>query len=105
MADDSHPVAVHDPLAGVSARRAPALFTPAARGANFKPVFNTGVGLMNAHHGVSTWVLITIAVYFLPFFVAYARRHPQQLAITVLNIVAGWTLVGWVVALVWACID
>lgn len=41
-------------------------------------------------------------VYFLPAIVASSRGHHQATAITVLNLVAGWTLVGWVVALVWA---
>jgi len=40
-------------------------------------------------------VLVTI--------VAGVRNHRQRLAINVLNVVAGWTLIGWVVAFVWAC--
>lgn len=42
-------------------------------------------------------------IYVLPTIVAYRRHHRQTLAITVLNVVLGWTLLGWVVALVWAC--
>lgn len=48
-------------------------------------------------------IIAGLAVYFLPLAVAQHRRHPQSLAIGVLNIVAGWTLLGWIVALVWAC--
>ena len=44
-----------------------------------------------------------VALYFLPGFVAERRKHPQRLAITVLNLLGGWTAVGWLVALVWAC--
>lgn len=48
-------------------------------------------------------ILAGLAMYFLPLAVAQHRRHPQILAIGVLNVVAGWTLIGWIVALVWAC--
>ena len=43
-----------------------------------------------------------LLIYFLPTIVAYGRRHRQKFAILILNIVAGWTFLGWVVALVWA---
>jgi Superinfection immunity protein len=43
-----------------------------------------------------------LGVYFLPAIIALARHHHQRIAILVLNLVAGWTLIGWVVALVWA---
>jgi hypothetical protein len=44
-----------------------------------------------------------LLAYLLPAIVALSRGHHQLLAIFVLNLVAGWTLIGWVVALVWAC--
>jgi hypothetical protein len=48
------------------------------------------------------WVLLLIlGVYFLPTIVA--GRHPNSSAIFVLNLLLGWTFVGWVIALVWAC--
>jgi Superinfection immunity protein len=40
--------------------------------------------------------------YFLPSFVAMARGHQNGTAILVLNLLLGWSFVGWVVALVWA---
>jgi hypothetical protein len=43
------------------------------------------------------------AFYCVPWIVAQCRHHHQTLAIAVLNICLGWTFVGWVVALVWAC--
>lgn len=48
-------------------------------------------------------LLVIFAIYFLPCIVATLRKHRQQLAIFVLNLLLGWTLVGWVVAMVWAC--
>jgi len=46
-----------------------------------------------------------LLLYLLPMCVAGFREHPNFNAITVLNIVAGWTFIGWVVALVWACLE
>lgn len=48
---------------------------------------------------------IVVALYFLPLIIAAWRNMPNAVAISVLNVVAGWTFVGWVVALVWACLD
>jgi Superinfection immunity protein len=44
-----------------------------------------------------------LLLYFLPWFVAWNRNHTNLLAIFVLNFFVGWTFIGWVVALVWAC--
>ncbi len=46
---------------------------------------------------------VAVALYFLPLLVATTRNHVNMLAIGVLNLLLGWTLIGWVVALVWAC--
>jgi hypothetical protein len=51
------------------------------------------------------YLLTLLGVYFLPWIVAKIRRHRQSLAIGVLNLFAGWTLLGWIVAIVWACIQ
>ena len=42
------------------------------------------------------------ALYVLPGFCAYGRRHHNRGAIMVLNLLAGWTFIGWVGAMVWA---
>ena len=46
--------------------------------------------------------LILLALYFLPALVAKSGRHPNSTAIFALNLLLGWTFIGWVVALVWA---
>jgi hypothetical protein len=53
---------------------------------------------------LGTLVLVGLGVLFLfiPTFVAYHRGHPNAMAIFALNLLLGWTFVGWVVALVWA---
>jgi Superinfection immunity protein len=47
-------------------------------------------------------LLISLAVYFFPSFIASKRGHPQYSAIFVLNLLLGWTFIGWVAALVWS---
>lgn len=47
------------------------------------------------------FLLVTIiAIYFVPTFVA--GNHKNKGAIFALNLLLGWTLLGWVAALVWA---
>jgi hypothetical protein len=41
-----------------------------------------------------------LAIYFLPTFCGMKKRNAG--AIFALNLLLGWTLVGWVVSLVWA---
>jgi hypothetical protein len=48
------------------------------------------------------WVVLALAVYMAPAFVAGFRNHPNTAAITVLDLLLGWTFLGWVVALVWS---
>jgi hypothetical protein len=42
-----------------------------------------------------------IAIYFFPATTAAGRRHRNAGAIFALNLLLGWTLIGWVVSLVW----
>lgn len=47
--------------------------------------------------------LFLIAVYFFPAVLAEMRSHHSRGAIFVLNFLLGWTFLGWIIALVWAC--
>lgn len=47
-------------------------------------------------------LIFVIGMYLIPTFVAGARKHHNTPAILALNLLLGWTLLGWVVALVWA---
>ena len=58
----------------------------------------------NGGAGVILLLLVGLAFYFVPAIVAFARGHHQRFAILILNIFAGWTFLGWLGALVWACI-
>ena len=46
--------------------------------------------------------LILIALYFVPSILAHTNKKTNRNAITALNFFLGWTLIGWVIALVWA---
>lgn len=41
-------------------------------------------------------------LYFLPAIIAFARSKRDAVSILVLNLLLGWTAIGWVIALVWA---
>jgi hypothetical protein len=41
-------------------------------------------------------------MYFLPSIIALARHKRDITAIILLNLFLGWTMIGWIVALVWA---
>ena len=46
-------------------------------------------------------VLVT-AGYFLPSIIAGLSNHKNKIAIFVLNLLLGWTFLGWLGALVWS---
>ena len=48
-------------------------------------------------------VWIAIYIYLFPWLVSWCRRHNNSLSIFVMNFFLGWTLVGWVAALIWGC--
>ena len=53
--------------------------------------------------GTLVGLAFSLALLFLPTLVAKSRNHPSTLAIFLVNLFFGWTFVGWVIALVWAC--
>ena len=42
------------------------------------------------------------AIHFLPTIIAALRHSRHVVGIFLLNLFLGWTVVGWVVALIWA---
>ena len=46
--------------------------------------------------------IFLIIVYLIPLIIAGLRNHPNSVAISFLNILAGWTFVGWLIAFVWS---
>jgi hypothetical protein len=56
--------------------------------------------------GLGEWWLllgpIFLAAYFIPFFIAAGRRHRFSTAIGLINLLLGWTGIGWLAAIIWA---
>ena len=48
-------------------------------------------------------IVLTVAafIYFLPAMVAVTRQHPSLVALVTLNVLLGWTVLGWIAALMW----
>ena len=47
-------------------------------------------------------LILLLLLYFLPSFIAHKNKKDNARAITVLNTFLGFTVLGWVLALVWA---
>ncbi|TNH76724.1 hypothetical protein CF141_07035 [Aeromonas hydrophila] len=56
---------------------------------------------MDLFDSVGTLAFIVI-VYFLPLFIAVLRKHRNATAISALNLLLGWTVLGWIGSFVWA---
>jgi hypothetical protein len=55
---------------------------------------------------LAPWLLLLLlAIYFVPSFIAASRRAKRSNAVFFLNLLAGWTVVGWIVAFIWAVAD
>ena len=46
--------------------------------------------------------LLGLLFYFLPWFVASNRNHVNSGMIGFLNLVFGWTILGWILLMLWA---
>ncbi|MBI4599286.1 superinfection immunity protein [Candidatus Uhrbacteria bacterium] len=46
--------------------------------------------------------VILFILYFMPTVIAFVAKKKDAFAISILNILLGWTFIGWVWALVWA---
>lgn len=47
-------------------------------------------------------IILALVVYFIPGAVANVRKHHNYNAILLLNLLLGWTLIGWLAALIWS---
>ncbi len=48
---------------------------------------------------------LIVFLYFLPYRIAHKRDHRNVRAIYILNIFTAWTVVAWIITLVWAHIE
>jgi Superinfection immunity protein len=49
-------------------------------------------------------LVCVLAVYLFPTAIAAKMDNRNLLAIFILNVLLGWTLIGWIVALIWAVV-
>ncbi|CQR46590.1 hypothetical protein BN1058_00859 [Paraliobacillus sp. PM-2] len=47
-------------------------------------------------------LILLVIGYFIPFLVSLFRKKKNTVAIFFLNLLAGWTIIGWVVAFIWS---
>ena len=50
------------------------------------------------------YAAVGVAVYFVPSLVAFYTKKRNRRAILVVNLLLGWTFLGWVGSLVWAIV-
>ena len=47
-------------------------------------------------------IILIFGLYLLPSLISFLRRNRNYPAIFLLNLLLGWTGIGWVVVLVWS---
>lgn len=70
-----------------------------------KPVFSFSYSYATDIIIVSMSVVAACFIYMIPTCVAASRKHRNTMAIAVLNLFFGWTLLGFVGCLVWSLIN
>ena len=48
-----------------------------------------------------TFLIFSALLYFLPTIIA--RHKSDFMGVFMVNLLLGWTVIGWVIALIWAC--
>ncbi|MHA6289615.1 superinfection immunity protein [Maricaulis sp. CAU 1757] len=46
--------------------------------------------------------IASLIVYFIPALIALIRGHDNGFAIFLTNLLFGWTIIGWFIALIWS---
>jgi hypothetical protein len=67
------------------------------------PTFVTDARVSGAALAVAWDIAIVTLGYMLPWAVAATRGKSNSGAIALVNLLVGWSLIGWIVALVMAC--
>ena len=47
-------------------------------------------------------LMAVVVIYMLPTLIAFGREHPRRQELAVVNILLGWTLIGWIGVFLWA---
>lgn len=69
----------------------------------FLSFFLVGVGpQIGSAPSVLPFILVSLALYMFPTIEAFIRGRENIVQIALLNLFLGWTLIGWVAALIWS---
>lgn len=72
----------------------------------FIAIYLTDHGIKIESIGSNAFAIILLlllpVVYFLPVLTAWRRKHRNAAGVFLVNLFFGWTLLGWVVAMIWA---
>jgi Superinfection immunity protein len=60
------------------------------------------LGIFDGILGGTVIILVIMFLYLVPTLIAAARHRQNRIVIFNLNLLLGWTLIAWVVALVWS---
>lgn len=55
--------------------------------------------------GVSLLVIASLFFYLIPSMIASVRKVEHDFAIMAINVLFGWTVLGWFAALIWAIVE
>jgi S1-C subfamily serine protease len=47
-------------------------------------------------------IIILAGAYFIPTIVAWKKHHENAVAVTLVNVFLGWSLIAWIITLIWA---
>ena len=47
-------------------------------------------------------LMVIVLIYILPTLVAFGREHPRRQDVALVNLLFGWTLIGWIAVFLWA---
>ncbi len=54
---------------------------------------------------ISILIATGVLVYFLPFYIAWFRRHHNKAGVFLINLLFGWTVIGWLGIFIYATLS
>jgi hypothetical protein len=53
------------------------------------------------HWDMALYLLLGLSIYLVPTIIAFQKKHPSKRSILFTNILIGWSVIGWILALIW----
>jgi hypothetical protein len=54
---------------------------------------------------ITLFIIVGLPLYFAPTIIAFVRNKKNRFPIALVNLVMGYTAIGWVGCMIWACLD